>query len=50
MFSNVRRMVWGGMSNMFGVRSNTEFIFFLMKSVKQKSTGITSNKEMLRNC
>lgn len=38
------------MSSMFRVRSNTEFIFFLMRPVEQKATGIVSNKEMRINC
>lgn len=38
------------MRNMFRVRSNIEFIFFLMRPVEQKATGIVSNKEMHVNC
>ena len=33
------------MSNTFRVRSNTKFIFFLMRPVKQKVSGIVSKKE-----
>lgn len=35
---------------MFLVRSYTEFIFFLMRPIEQKSTGIVLNKEMHVNC
>ena len=46
MCQNISRIFWCGMSNTFRVRSNAEFIFFLMRPVKLKISGIVSEKEI----